>query len=178
MGATDALPHPSHYHLASSKPAGSRRRDAAQSASCTATPDRATLALSPSLLTSAPSAPGLVAPRRGSHAPRARRAPGPTERSSRPWSSRPLAGRRRSWGRRAEVRLAVTRRGARSARRAGDLATGARGRVRRDHPGLRSPRLRAVLWGPLWEPPYVIVPSVTLRCLPPRPPRCSGLGFD
>lgn len=58
-------------------PAESRRKDAAPGARSTATPYSVTPGLSPSSLTSAPSSPGLAAPRRGSHAPRARRAPGP-----------------------------------------------------------------------------------------------------
>lgn len=128
----------------------------------------ASLGLSPSPLTSAPSSSGLAAPRHGSHAPRAGRAPGPTERSSRPPISRPPARPRRGGG----AGGGAQRRG-----REGDGdALGARGAGRAgDHPGPPSPRLRALSPRPPCKQPLVN-PARIYTPLPPRrsPRRVSG----
>lgn len=141
---------------------------------------------SPSLLTSAPSSPGLAAPRRGSHAPRARRAPGPTERSPSPPALPPppsrTAPRRAGEEEQGEARRgwaggdAPGGAGCREARGPGGAGRDA---ARGDGSEPRSPRLRAVLRGPLWEQPYVN-PARLYTPLPPRrgEPRRSGLGFD
>lgn len=91
---------PPIHHLASSKPPESGRKDAAN-AQCPllGDPGSATPALWPPCSPPRPPLPATVAaPRRGSPAPRARRAPGPTECSSRPRSSGPTAGPRRGGG--------------------------------------------------------------------------------
>lgn len=91
---------PPIHHLASSKPPESGRKDAAN-AQCPllGDPGSATPALWPPCSPPRPPLPATVAaPRRGSLAPRARRAPGPTECSSRPRSSGPTAGPRRRGG--------------------------------------------------------------------------------
>lgn len=130
----------------------------------------ASLGLSPSPLTSVPSSPGLAAPRHGSHAPRASRAPGPTERSSRPPISRPPAGPRRGGGAGG---------GAQWRGREGDGdALGARGAGRAgDHPGPPSPRLLALSPRPPCEQPSVNPARIYTPLPPRRSPRRWGLGF-
>lgn len=87
---------PRTHHLASSKPPKSERKDAAHAQRpLLGDPRSATPELWPPCSPPLPPLPAtLAAPRRGSPAPRARRAPGPTECSSRPRSSGPRVGPR------------------------------------------------------------------------------------
>lgn len=165
---------PCTHHLASSKPPKSGRKDAAGAQRpLLGDPRSVTPALWPPCSPPIPPLRAtLAAPRRGSPTPRARRAPGPTECSSRPRSSGPLAGPRRralgrwSRGRRAEAGLAVTRRGRGSGQSVWGLTRP------------RSPRLRAILRRPPWEQSCVDPARVYTPLTPRRSPRRPGVGFD
>lgn len=171
MGATDALPHPSHSPP--SQPQAPRVREEGCGARTVFAARRPRIghpgALA-TLLTSAPSSPGHGR----SAAPWLPRAKGPPSSQAYgvllpPALLRPHSGTapgRWSRGRCAEAGLAVTRWGR-------GLGQSAWGPTRP-----RSPRLRAVSRRPPWEQPYVDPARVYTPLPRRRSPRHPGLGFD